>query len=551
MAFLNKHSMFGKLFLWISILLYATGCSSSPAQLKDWYSENYPRPRSSIQKKGQSNLHKKIIKPTSSSRDLKINPDRENRRKVLPDKMDSSSAALYEETGRTTGSLKMVKGSLEDPVDLKFATSKPKLSEYNVSSMIEGKLLKLVEDAYVRRDENEFTRLYKFFLDSFPQSTRKSYLEEKWRTFFYSEELDTTPLKDGLVEVTYPRAKDLEEFSHYLAKLKGNGVSTIQLDMVQVFEQPVYLFAKPENPLGYYFKTPSGPLVDNLLDRITALAHDNGLRVLISFPLRNHPMLGHQSVLMVDESWNSIQNRTTPNAKLDLLNPHSHRYLSGLVHSLLTSQIDGIIFKDDFTYELNEGFSAAARKQYLKATGRTILFNHLFVPVKSESSRRYEILADEAFNDIAVWRTREIKQLLWDLISDIRMEKKSLILGMEVTPEMILQEDLSVKWYSTGLSYLKDLDLDLFILKWRKTGSEAESDYDSYQKSARTLRSEVLKKTNIYMKVPLSKDTNNVIRLNRRIRDNVKIQQDMEMTKMAIGPVTRLKRLDFLNGQIR
>jgi len=155
-------------------------------------------------------------------------------------------------------------------------------------------------------------------------------------------------------------------------------------------------------------------------------------------------------------------------------------------------------------------------------------------------------LTDEAFNHIAVWRTREVKQLLWDLISNIRAEKKDFILGMEVTPEMVLQEDLSVKWYSTGLSYLKDLDLDLFILKWRKSGSHAESDFDSYQKSARTLREAALPKTSIYMKVPLSGETGNVIRLNSRIHDNVKAQQDLKMTKMAIGPVTRLKHQDFL-----
>lgn len=526
--------------------LLMSGCASSPSQLKDWYAENYPAPRASIARK-QGNLKNQSAIPQGVIRgDDRAGSEKNRDLSKLAADRESPPLTLYDETGRTTGSLKLVKGSLADPVDLKFATNKPKLSEYNVSSMIEGKLLKLVEDAYTRRDENEFTRLYRFFLDSFPQSTRKSYLEEKWRTFFYSERLETQPLKDGLVEVTYPEANDLKEFSHYLAKLKSNGVKSIQLDMVQVLEQPIYLFAKPENPLGYYFKTPSGPLVDNLLDQITALAHDNGLRVLISFPLRNHPMLGHLSTMMVDESWNSIQNRTVPNAKLDLLNPHSHQYLRGLIRSLLRSQIDGIVFKDDFTYEVNEGFSVAARHQYLKATGRTILFNHLFVPVKSNSANQYEILTDEAFNDIAVWRTREVKQLLWDLISEIRREKQPFILGMEVTPEMVLQENLSVKWYSTGLSYLKDLDLDLFVLKWRKTGSDAESDFDSYQKSARALRAEVLSKTSIFMKVPLSPETNNIIRLNRRIQDNVKVQQDIAMTKMAIGPVSRLTNQDFL-----
>ncbi|MBU2644285.1 hypothetical protein KKI24_06210 [bacterium] len=528
---------------WIIGLLIVMGCASSPGRLKDWYAENYPSPRpakpiETQQQKQQPQVERKSALQTDS-----LQKNRQTNERSL---REGLQIAPIDSVGKTTGSLTMTQGALEAPVDLKFAASQPKLSEYDVSSLIEGKLFKLVEDAYTRRDENEFTRLYKFFLDSFPQSGRKNYLEEKWRTFFYSENLDTDSLKDSLVEVTYPQARNLDEFSTYMAKLKSNGVKSIQLNMVQSQEEPIYLFAKTENPLGYYFKTPSGLLVDDLLDKITALAHNNGLQVLISFPLRNHPMLGHQSVLLMDESWNAIQNRTTPNAKLDLLNPQSQVYLTGLIHSLMASQIDGIVFKDDFTYEINEGFSAAAQHQYLLATGRTILFNNLFVPVKSPGKSRYEILADEAFNEIARWRTREVKQLLWDLIADIRKQKPSFVLGMEVTPEMVLQENLSVKWYSTGLSYLKDLDLDLFILKWRKSGSDAESDNDSYRKSAWKLRVSILPKTSVFMKVPLSRETNNVIRLNRRIQDNVMIQQDMEMTKLAIGPVSRLEQLDFL-----
>lgn len=523
-------------------LFILAGCTSSPGQLKDWYAENYPSP-TSLSQNEQQKSSRPILSAEAGSQDDTVKSQTTAAFRVSH---QSASETEKNELGTISGSLTIVRGSLEDPVDLKFAAEDPKLSKYNVSSLIEGKLFKLVEDAYIKRDENEFMRLYQFFLDSFPQSGRKNYLQEKRRTFFYSEDLDAAPLKDGLVEVSYPLASNLDEFSHYLAKLKSNGIGSIQLNMVQVLEQPIYLFAKPENPLGYYFKTPVGPLVDNLLDQITAVAHDNGLRVLISFPLRNHPMLGHQSTLLVDESWNAIQNRTTPNAKLDLLNPESQTYLIRLIQSLLDSQIDGIVFKDDFTYEINEGFSAAARQRYLEMTGRIISFNSLFVPVKSSGSSRFEILTDEAFDHIAVWRSREVKQLLWDLIANIRKQKESFIVGMEVTPEMVLQESLSVKWYSTGLSYLKDLDLDLFVLNWRKSGSDAQSDVDNYRKSAWQLRDSILPKTSIYMKVPLSPETNNMIRLNRRIQENVKVQQGMSLTKMAVGPVSRLKQLDFL-----
>jgi hypothetical protein len=408
----NRHVLriLGQMILSLFVL---ASCSPTPARLKNYYAENYSNSVTTHQKTQRQ--------PVPLKTSFKGELTEKKKPVAAPFRPAATMMAKKDQSGKTTGSLKIMKGSLEEPIDLKFAASTPKLSEYNISSLIEGKLFKLVEDAYVKRDETEFTRLYKFFLDSFPQSARKSYLEERWRTFFYSEKLDTAPLKDSLVEVSYPEAINLDEFSSYLAKLKSTGVGSIQLSMVQLLEQPIYLFAKPENPLGYYFNTPMGPLVDNLLDQITALAHDNGLQVLISFPLRNHPMLGHQSIMMVDESWNSIQNRTTPNAKLDLLNPQSQIYLTRLIESLMDSKIDGIVFKDDFTHEINEGFSAAAQQRYLEMTGRSISFNSLFVPVKSAQDSRFEILTDEAFNDIAVWRTREVKQLLWELIAKIRI----------------------------------------------------------------------------------------------------------------------------------
>lgn len=531
--------------VWLSLCAFLlTACSNNPGQLKEWYAENYPSKPTAIEDK-QSPSRKK---PSADSKTGRTEP-RSSVEKVdapLKNHRIWSPFSENEETETTTGSLKLVKRSLEDPVDLKYAATKPKLSEYNVSSMIEGKLLKMVDDAYERRDENEFTRLYQFFLDSFPQSARRAYLEERWRTFFYSENLNSAPLKGGLVDVTYPSARDLDELSRYFAKLKSNGVKSVQLQIVQQTDQPVYLFANQQNPVGYYFKTPNGPLVDDLLDRITALAHANGLMVLVSLPLRHHPMLGHQSVMIVDESWNSIQNRTTPNDKLDLLNPAGRQYLREIIDSLLASQVDGIVFKDDFTYEIHEGFSAAALKAYLQATGRSIVFNQLFVPV-SEEPNRYAILADEDFDRIALWRTREIKQLLWDLISEIRSDNPSFLLGMEVTPEMLLQEELAVRYYATGPGYLRDLDLDLFILKWRKTGSNAESDVSSYARSVKMLREEALRKTRIYTKVPLSQETQNIIQLNRRISENARIQQDLDNVGMAIGPVTRLQKLDFLH----
>ncbi len=440
----------------------------------------------------------------------------------------------------------VVERHLEEKTDFHFA-AEDIVPDQNTTSMIEGKIFKLIEKAYNKRDYEEFLRLYSLFLESFPHSSQKGFLDEKREKFFYRENLEIAKLKEALVEVTYPSAKTLDSLGDYFSKLRDYGIGSVQVNIVQFLGTPVFLFAKLDKPQGYYFSTSNGHMVDDILNKIVAMAHSNNLKLYASFPIRNHPSISDRSTFLLDESWNAIQNRTIPNLKLDLLNPNSQVFLQELIFSLMASDIDGIVFKDDFTYEMNEGFSEVARDRYTTATGRSIYFNKMFVPVRSSEKQQYEMLADNEFHDVALWRTREIKQLLWELVSEIKRTKSSFSVGIEVTPEMLLDGIESVKWYSTGLHYLKDLKVDFFILKNHKTGSQAESDFRSYKAAAMKLRKAIPSKTNIYTKIILGQETKNIIKLNRKINSNAALQKEMEGIKIAIGPISRVEHLDFIN----
>lgn len=531
-----------QVFLLGMVLSFLSGCSKqNPTDLRLWYSENYPSyslleaEPNKAKASGENSPSKEADQQLSEEKAGYL-VDEENR----PKKQETLNSEFAE-------SEYIVEGHLNAPVDLKYASAVKSDNDYGAASMIESKLFKLVEDAFNRRDQVEFVKLYDFFLESFPHSNRKVFLGEKWRNFFYSESLEIDLLSDALVEITYPTAKTLEDFNHYLAKLKSNGIGAIQIPVVQHLGTPIYLFSKPEKHQGYYFVSSMTPLVDNILDKITSLAHKNGLKLLVSLPLRHHPLIGDNPEYIMDESWNVFQNRTTPNSKLDLLNPHSKTFLQKLIKALLSSEIDGIVFKDDFIYEINEGFSPVAQNRYLAETGRKILFNRMFIPVKPGKDQQYDLLTNEEFEDVALWRTREVKQFLWDIVTIIRRTKKKILIGIEVTPEMLLDQQSSVKWYSTGLHYLKDLDVDLFILKWRRYNSMAESDLDSFKRAAHDLRRSIAPETKIYLKIPLSQDTQNIIRLNKRIKQHAQLLQEISASKIAIGPVSRLDNLDFMN----
>ena len=543
----QRYAIFWSLNFAILALVFLAGCSHrNPSDLRQWYSENYPRtsPKSwetvvstkkppeivSVEPGHQESLNIDYIGEKERKKDVNIEG------LVEPDELNE----------RVYRSDAWVKGQLQLPVDVKLAAESENQEQYGAASMIESKLFRLVEDAYDRRDPTEFVRLYNFFLESFPHSSRKAHLDEKLRSFFYTEKLDISKLKNALVEITYPDAKTLDELRQYFSKLNSNGLSSIQIEVVQLLGTPIYLFANSNSNQGYYFEMAEGKVVDDLLRKITIVAHEAGLKVMASLPLRHHPQLSSYPKYVMDESWNSHQNRTIPNGKLDLLNPQSHTMLKTLIRSLILSDIDGIVFKDDFTYGVNEGFSKKALKRYKLETGRSVVFNRMFRPIKQKKSTQIEMLIGEDFDDVALWRTQEIKQLLWDLVSLIRRLNKDIVVGFELTPEMILDSNLSVRWYSTGLHYLKDLNVDFFVLKWRKHKSDVESEPSDYKKAAFMLREAISKRIELFVKVPLSDETQNVIKLNRRISQNTALLEELSKTKIAIGPVSRVENNAFL-----
>lgn len=443
-------------------------------------------------------------------------------------------------------STKTTKAEKLTPPEFKFAADDD-LSSQNTSSMIEGKIYNLAEDAYKRRDYDEFTKLYALFVESFPHSSQKSILDEKRQNFFYQEGLRSEKLRGALLEIAYPQAKTLQELGLYFEQLRDKGIVSIQVNVVQLMGTPVFLFAKSAKAEGYYFPNINDLTVDDILAPIAKMAHDNGLKIFASFPLRHHPRLGNKSVFLLDETWNIFQNRITPNSKLDLLNPESRTFLYALIRDLLKVDIDGIVFKDDFTYELNEGFSDIARERYVTATGQPLVFNKLFVPVSSKDNLSHEILTGDAFDDIVQWRTREITQLLWDLTVFCKRQRSDFKIGIEVTPEMVLDRYTPMKWYSTSLPFLKNLKVDFYILKWQRYESTLESDPEDYTLAVETIRKAVPSKKEIFLKVPLTQLTKNTIELNRRLDLHGEFQNEYQGIKIAVGPVDRIERLDVVN----
>lgn len=417
----------------------------------------------------------------------------------------------------------------------------------NTSSLVEGKVFRHIEDAFARRDQEEFERLYAFFLTSFPNSERRDALEKFRSFFYYNEELLAFRLNESMVRFGFPEAKTKEELSNYLKELKKINIASVMVDCAQLGGKKVFLFAKDRPMEGFYFKTSEGPVVENLLGGIVELAHEQGLQLYASLPLREHPALSSHSTLVLDQSWNFLGHQPELTRKLDLFNPAAKKYLFTLIEDLVATGVDGIILQRDYIYTKNEGFSDHARNMFTEDTGIDVHFDELFSMYNPKTANReFGLLTREEYYDYALWRTREVRQTLYEVIQKIRKTKKELHIGLELVPEFVLNDESALLHYSTGVNYLYDLEVDFFILSWRNRQERSEDDFKDYQKAALLLREKVHPSIGITLDIPLNEQNRNVIFLNKDIQASASLQQKFPSIQLVIGPVDRYERLDFL-----
>jgi len=415
----------------------------------------------------------------------------------------------------------------------------------NRKSQVEGKLFTFLEGAYARRDQADFERIYKVYLESFPASTRMPELREFRSSFYYSESMQTEALVGSMVRISHPDAKNIEDLQRYFERLSQLKVSTVIMEVAQNNGTPIYLFSNTKSKFGYYFETKQGPVIENLLPQIVALAHEFKISVHAAFSIRNLPALSNQRVYMMDDSWNFLSNQTKIVTKLDLFHPKGKDYLYQIMEDLIAAKVDGILIKRDFAYKMHEGFSQNARSLFKEDTGIDIQFGKIFIPTRPPKGE-FGLLSREEYWDIANWKTKELKQSLWELVTHLRTTQPKLKLGLEVIPEMLNDLEVSMKKYSTGLRYLKDLDLDYVYLSRRDDHHSNLDETQAYNDAALQLREAVPTRVEVVLTVPLNERNRNIIHFNEDLESHWSWKKETKGLKIAVGSVTRFRGYDFL-----
>ena len=420
----------------------------------------------------------------------------------------------------------------------------------SLSQDLENKLFKKTVQAAHLKNYERFKQLKEVYRRTFPDlvlSRNSKALEALEEGFFYREKLNREVFPGSLLEITYPEARSFQEFEQYLKELNEGGFTAIQLEVTQYRGQHIFLFGRALKARGFYFYTEMGPVVDDLLGKIINAVHKNNMLIHVSLPSRTHPWINYQQTNLMDEYWNPLQSAYTLQNKLDLINPDGRKYLLKLIHSLIKYPIDGLIFKDDFTYSPNEGLSRYVRAAYYKRFAQEVSPKKLFLAKTTGDGRGYELLLKEKFSQLARWRTERIYLSFVILLKEIKNLKPELKVGVELTPEMLLDDQISIPWYSTGAEYLTNLAFDLFVLKWSKGQNETETDFESFSQAALLLKNRLPQKTNILLKVPLNEKNKNVVNLNDLMYRVIRLQEQIAGSKKIFGPLKRYTDLNLLH----
>ena len=259
--------------------------------------------------------------------------------------------------------------------------------------------------------------------------------------------------------------KNLEEVEKRVREVKKAGVNTVILRVFQNKGGRVYRFAKPLHGEGVYFKTEFAPVVDDVLGKVTEIAHRNGLDVFAWITTRDANYGVEDRPEYRCKSYNFETKKMEVARGFNLFHGDVVRRLEGLFRDLGRYPIDGILFQDDLILKHNEDFSSDANKAFLKEFGYSPHPDLFYIdPYPSESGKYYVKAYTDQFWSWAKWKNRWLMNLAKRLMEAARESNPNLQFGINLYYESVLNHSNGVAWFSQSLSEALENNFDYYAV---------------------------------------------------------------------------------------
>ena len=250
-------------------------------------------------------------------------------------------------------------------------------------------------------------------------------------------------------QVFFFNAQTLDEVERNIKDLKKAGIDTLILRVFQTKGDRMYPFASPRYEEGVYFRTEYAPMVDDLLGKMTEIAHRNGLDIFAWMTTRYADYGIDENSELRCVRYNFETKRMEPSRGFSLFHPEVLKRLQGLFRDLGRYPIDGILFQDDLILRHNEDFHPEALKAFLKEFGYAPHPDLFYIdPYRSESGKYYVKVYTDRFWSWVNWKNRWLMNVAQQLMDAARESRPEVQFGINLYYEAVLNHSNGMAWFS-------------------------------------------------------------------------------------------------------
>ncbi|MEK6224620.1 MAG: hypothetical protein N2A97_07190 [Thermodesulfobacteriales bacterium] len=248
-------------------------------------------------------------------------------------------------------------------------------------------------------------------------------------------------------QVFHSDANNYAEFEREVIRMKHLGVNIMIFRVFGNKGDRIYKFANPNSDIGVYFKTTHSPVIDDVLGKVTKIAHKHGIKVFAWMTTRHAIYGGEEDVWDSEYSFSEMDYKTLP--KLDLFNDQAVWRLQQLYADLAKYPIDGVLIQDDFVMRHMEGFGTEARVQYLSQYNKLLDAKNMYTELELKDNGRVKrIIYSDEFWQFQGWKNAQLILVADELIKILKEANPRLEVALNVSYELFHNPKNALAWFA-------------------------------------------------------------------------------------------------------
>ena len=269
--------------------------------------------------------------------------------------------------------------------------------------------------------------------------------------------------------------KDLDGF---FKKLSEKGINTVFFRAFHNEKDRPHLNATLNCSSGVYFKTDHACVVNDMLPKIIHYGHKYNMKVYGWMATRSLSFLkteDNMSLSLNPNGGNSIgygANIFKENVRNSILN---------LFRDLAKTNVDGILFQDDFILKYNEGSDKFASELFEKETGISVKQENFFGNIKQYNNKLVFSKYTDLFYLWASWKTIHLANLFKEIKFAVKSINPKIKIAANVYYETPMDDKAAVSWYSQNLNVLKKAGADYYAIMGYVEQIQSEKKLDFYE----------------------------------------------------------------------